>query len=136
MSFLYKLPRAYICQHDICIPESFILVKDIDWDVILGVPFFHKLMPFSHWDTKIFTGTYKGKCITFDFITQPIQRFLNEIISDKISSKVNQIEFLIEICSLTIEQDLKNPKFPQSPNGLVLLFMLISMLNRNEEFLD
>lgn len=40
MGISYKLPRAYIFKDKVCIHKTFVLVKDISNDIILGVPFF------------------------------------------------------------------------------------------------
>ena len=107
----YKLPQAYVCKEKMCIPTSFLLVKDLTSQVILGTPFLKKLFPIKKIDEKSIIGTFQGKEITFSFISEPKTRFINEIKKSLLQAKENQINFLKqEINILKIEERLKNPK--------------------------
>lgn len=55
-----------------------------------------------------FYGTYNGKSLYFEFITQPIDKLINEIL---IQAKICQINFLKEEININnIEESLANPK--------------------------
>ena len=43
----YFLPKAFICNNDVCIETDFILVKDLSNPIILGTPFLRKLYPIT-----------------------------------------------------------------------------------------
>uniref|UniRef100_A0A7N0V222 CCHC-type domain-containing protein n=1 Tax=Kalanchoe fedtschenkoi TaxID=63787 RepID=A0A7N0V222_KALFE len=106
----FKIPKAYICNNKVCIPESFLLVKNITNQVILGTPFLKQIFPITHIDDKYFEGTFQNQKVQFQFITEPQTKVLNEI-KDIIFQKYNQINFLkSEVTIYNIEIDLKNPK--------------------------
>uniref|UniRef100_A0A7N0UU70 Peptidase A2 domain-containing protein n=1 Tax=Kalanchoe fedtschenkoi TaxID=63787 RepID=A0A7N0UU70_KALFE len=106
----FKIPKAYICNNKVCIPESFLLVKNITNQVILGTPFLKQNFPITHTDDKYFEGTFQNQKVHFQFITEPQTKVLNEI-KDIILQKYNQINFLkSEVTIYNIEIDLKNPK--------------------------
>uniref|UniRef100_A0A7N0RJ44 CCHC-type domain-containing protein n=1 Tax=Kalanchoe fedtschenkoi TaxID=63787 RepID=A0A7N0RJ44_KALFE len=103
----FKLPEAYICNNRVCIPESFLLVKNITNQVILGTPFLKNIFPITHISEKYLEGTYNNQKVSFQFITEPQTKILNEI-KDVILRKFNQINFLTqEINTYSIEIDLK-----------------------------
>uniref|UniRef100_A0A7N1A8C8 CCHC-type domain-containing protein n=1 Tax=Kalanchoe fedtschenkoi TaxID=63787 RepID=A0A7N1A8C8_KALFE len=106
----FKIPKAHICNNKVCIPESFLLVKNITNQVILGTPFLKQIFPITLIDDKYFEGTFQNQKVQFQFITKPQTKVLNEI-KDIIFQKYNQINFLkSEITICNIEIDLKNPK--------------------------
>ena len=41
----YKLSNAHICNQDICIKQTFILVKDLKEKALIGVPFLSSICP-------------------------------------------------------------------------------------------
>ena len=41
----YKLSNAHICNQDICIKQTFILVRDLKEKILLGVPFLNSIYP-------------------------------------------------------------------------------------------
>uniref|UniRef100_A0A7N0U0L5 CCHC-type domain-containing protein n=1 Tax=Kalanchoe fedtschenkoi TaxID=63787 RepID=A0A7N0U0L5_KALFE len=101
----FKIPKAYICNNKVCIPESFLLVKNITNQVILGTPFLKQIFPITHIDDKYFEGTFQKQKVQFQFVTEPQTKVLNEI-KDIIFQKYNQINFLksedtmsLEICN-------------------------------------
>lgn len=59
-----------ICKNKECNQESFIVIKHLHYDLILGTPFLIKLQPFlvtyNEWQTKI-----NGKHILFNFTQKP-----------------------------------------------------------------
>ena len=42
----YKIPQGHICKDDICIKTSFLLVKNISHQIVLGTHFLTQLYPF------------------------------------------------------------------------------------------
>lgn len=42
----YQIPEIYICISEVCIKTSFLLVKNLKQDVILGTPFLSLIRPF------------------------------------------------------------------------------------------
>uniref|UniRef100_A0A7N0TRA8 Uncharacterized protein n=1 Tax=Kalanchoe fedtschenkoi TaxID=63787 RepID=A0A7N0TRA8_KALFE len=105
----FKLHEAYICNNRVCIPESFLLVKNITNQVILGTPFLKRIFPVTHIDDEYFEVTFKNQKVHFQFITEPQTKILNEI-KDIILQKYNQINFLKseDIMSLEICNDHPN----------------------------
>uniref|UniRef100_A0A7N1A7L2 Peptidase A2 domain-containing protein n=1 Tax=Kalanchoe fedtschenkoi TaxID=63787 RepID=A0A7N1A7L2_KALFE len=67
----FKIPKAYICNNKVCIPESFLLVKNITNQVILGTPFLKQIFHITHIDDKYFEGTFQNKKVQFQFVTEP-----------------------------------------------------------------
>jgi len=99
----YKVTDVNICQDDVCIPLHFVIVKEISQHGILGTPFLQKLMPIQQINSQGIFTTYKGKSISFQFITNPKKKVLHEL-KDKIL-KENQINFLKEeIFSMTLSK--------------------------------
>ena len=47
----YKIPQGHICKDGICIKTSFLLVKNINHQIVLGTPFLIQLYPF-HIDSQ------------------------------------------------------------------------------------
>ena len=43
----YKIPQGHICKNGICIKTSFLLVKNISHQIVLGTPFLTQLYSFS-----------------------------------------------------------------------------------------
>lgn len=120
----YKLQNAKICKNTVCIPTNFILVKNMTNQMILGHPFIHKIFPLKKVDKDGITGTFNGKSITFEFITQPVTKMLSEL-RDQIMKKNKQICFLKdEINMLTIEEKLENPKLKEKIQMIVNKFSL------------
>lgn len=66
MDIQYKLPKVHICQNNVCFQTSFILVKNMTDNVILGLPFIGMIYPFTTNNIGI-TTTHLGKEITFKF---------------------------------------------------------------------
>ncbi|KAF3646734.1 hypothetical protein FXO37_20308 [Capsicum annuum] len=48
----YRIPKAYICKNKVCMPETFVLVKDVTDELILAKPWFLHLYPLVCWDEK------------------------------------------------------------------------------------
>ena len=75
----YKLSNAHICNQDVCLQTSFILVGNLTHRIILGTPFLHKIMPIKNIDQNGISTIIDGKEIIFNFITDPQTRMLNEV---------------------------------------------------------
>ncbi|KAI5335122.1 hypothetical protein L3X38_025255 [Prunus dulcis] len=66
----FELPKAHICQNKVCFKTSFVLVKNITDEVILGLPFLALLYPFQvEYDGII--STYLGEKVKFEFLSKP-----------------------------------------------------------------
>ena len=78
LSAPYKVTDVNICKDKVCIPLHFLIVKEIS-QVILGTPFLGRLMPIKQIDEKGTVTCYKGQTVTFEFITNPIVKLLNEV---------------------------------------------------------
>ncbi|CAJ2643632.1 unnamed protein product [Trifolium pratense] len=103
----YKLNNAYICNKNICLPTHFILVKNLTHRIILGTPFLHNIMPIVNIDQKGITTFINDQKITFEFITDPQTRMLNEV-KDILLKKEKQLCFLKEeISVLNINEQLE-----------------------------
>ena len=63
--------------------------------MILGNPFITKIYSLKHFNEKMIIGTYEGKELKFEFITQHFTRIISEI-QDLVIVKNNQINFLKE----------------------------------------
>ena len=67
----YKLTDANIHNHDVCIKQTFILVKDLKEKALLGIPFLSTIYPL--WvDNKGIRANFMDKEILFEFANPPI----------------------------------------------------------------
>ena len=67
MQIEFKLPKAHICQDNMCFKTTFVLVKNLTDKVILGNPFLCSLYPFTV-DSKGITTQPFGQTIKFEFL--------------------------------------------------------------------
>ena len=66
-----------ICKDSICIPTTFLLVKDLSsQELILGTPFVFIIMPFNA-DYNGIYATVQNHSIIFKFIMQPKHKLIN-----------------------------------------------------------
>uniref|UniRef100_A0A9I9CQI6 CCHC-type domain-containing protein n=1 Tax=Cucumis melo TaxID=3656 RepID=A0A9I9CQI6_CUCME len=107
----FKLSKVHICKGDVCLINTFILVKNLNEGIILGTPFLTQLYPFHVTDKGIVSKKF-DKEITFEFthpvtpkyisnIEEEVRQFIN-----RIARKERQIEFLqddIKTCKVAIE---------------------------------
>ena len=63
----YKIPQGHIFKNGICIKTSFLLVKNISHQIVLGTPFLTQLYPFQI-DNKGLKTKYNNQKILFEFI--------------------------------------------------------------------
>ena len=111
----YKIPQGHICKKGICIKTSFLLVKNISHQIVLGTPFLTQLYPFQI-DSQGLRTKYNDQEILFEFIKGIEVRKINQV-QDFISllqQKQKQVKFLTtEIKYKRIEENLKSEKIQE-----------------------
>ena len=90
MQIEFKLPKAHICQDNMCFKTTFVLVKNLTDKVILGNRFLCSLYPFTV-DSKGITTQPFGQTIKFRFIGEPVPRNISTIQADTVSKILNMI---------------------------------------------
>ncbi|TYK01213.1 Enzymatic polyprotein [Cucumis melo var. makuwa] len=99
LNIQFKLSKVHICKGDVCLINTFILVKNLNEGIILGTPFLTQSYPFHVTDEEITSRKFE-KEITFEFthlvtpkyisnIEEEIHQFIN-----RITMKEKKIEFL------------------------------------------
>ena len=91
----YKIPQGHIYKICICIKNSFLLVKNISHQIVLGTPFLTQLYPFQIDEQRLKTK-YNNQEILFEFIKGIEVKEINQI-QDFISllqQKQKQVKFL------------------------------------------
>ena len=91
----YKIPQGHIYKDGICIKTSFLLVKNISHQIVLGTPFITQLYPF-HIDSQGVQTTYKSQQILFEFFKGIEIKEINQL-QDHINllqQKQQQVKFL------------------------------------------
>ena len=91
----YKIPQGHICKKGICIKTSFLLVKNISHQIVLGTPFRTQLYPFII-DSQGLGTKYNNQEIRFEFIKGIEVKEINQV-HDFISllqQKQKQVKFL------------------------------------------
>ena len=107
----YKIPQGHICKDDICIKTSFLLVKNISHQIVLGTHFLTQLYPF-YIDSKGLQTTYKNQEILFEFIKGIKLKENNQIqentkkYENKLSVSIEDWEQYIKICEMP-KQNIK-----------------------------
>lgn len=88
MVIKYKLNGVYICNQGIYLETSFLCIRNLQQQVILGTPFLAMLMPMQTSSQGI-AAKIDAHNIFFEFISQPIYREINDnqIISFKEKSE-------------------------------------------------
>ena len=74
----YKIPQGHICKKGICIKTSFLLVKNISHQIVLGTPFLTQLYPFSI-DSQGLKTKYNNQEILFEFIKGIEVKEINQV---------------------------------------------------------
>jgi hypothetical protein len=87
----FKLSNAHVCRESVCIKTTFILVKDITSEVILGNPFIALLYPTKEISEKGLTTQILGQKITFRFILPPMTRDINLLKQMSFCNEINLI---------------------------------------------
>ena len=72
----YKLPKVLICNQGLCLPTSFVLIKNMSQAIIFGTPFLCLLMPITKIDSIGIHTTLNFQHIIFEFITEPYTKEL------------------------------------------------------------
>ena len=91
----YKIPQGHICKKSICIKTSFLLVKNISHQIVLGTPFLTQLYPFQI-DSQGLKTKYNNQEILFEFIKGIEVKKINQV-QDFIyllQQKQKQVKFL------------------------------------------
>lgn len=71
LAIKYKLTDAHIRNHDVCIKQTFILIKDLKEKALLGIPFLSTIYPM--WvDNQGIRANLMDKKILFEFANPPI----------------------------------------------------------------
>ena len=104
------MSNAHICNQDICIKQTFILVRDLKENVLLGVPFLNSIYPIRV-DNQGLRTTLLDKEILFEFTDPPYERNINTLRHKVIKAKKSQVNLLKqEINLVRIEEQLKVKK--------------------------
>ena len=74
----YKLTNARVCNSGVCYNSSFLMVKTLSQNVILGLPFLYLITPFTTTNEGLVTE-YLGKEILFPFTFPVLERELNSL---------------------------------------------------------
>ena len=74
----YKIPQGHVCKNGICNKTSFLLVKNISHQIILGTPFLTQLYPFPI-DNKGLKTKYNNQEILFEFIRGIEVKEINQV---------------------------------------------------------
>lgn len=94
----YKLSKAHICNNGIYFVNDFVITRDINEEIILGIPFLSQIKPYFTELDSIKT-TILGKKIIFPFL-KPMTIEDNAFLKSKIIFKLNlltkQLNFLKE----------------------------------------
>ena len=89
----YKLSNAHICNQDICIKQTFILIKDLKEKTLLRTPFLSTIYLMWIDDHGIRTKLLE-KGILFKFANPPSERNINTLRDQMIQAKENHVNIL------------------------------------------
>ena len=70
MQIEFKIPKAHVCQDNVCFKTTFVLVKNMTDRVILGNPFMCLLYPFIMDSERIIIHPF-GQPVRFKFLRSP-----------------------------------------------------------------
>ena len=73
MIIKYEINNAHVCKDKVCFKTSFVLVKNLNDKVILGLPFIHLLYPFTTEEDGITTTPF-GQPVKFNFLNKIEQK--------------------------------------------------------------
>ena len=88
LAIKYKLSNAHICNQDICIKQTFILVKDLKEKALLGVTFLSFIYPMWVYNQEIKTKLLENE-ILFEFANPLDERSINTLRDQVIQAKEN-----------------------------------------------
>ena len=106
----YKIPQGHICKNGICIKTSFLLVKNISHQIVLGTPFLTQLYPFSI-DSQGLKTKNNNQEILFEFIKGIKVKEINQVqdFINLFQQKQQHVKFLKrEIQYKKTEENLKS----------------------------
>lgn len=113
MKINYKLSKAHICNDGICFINDFVITRDINEEIILGLPFITQIKPYYD-DLGALCTTILGKEIKFPYlnpISQEESNFIKSKTIFKINILSNQVKYLQnDIKVQKIEQTLRTPE--------------------------
>ena len=69
MHIKYEINNAHVCKDKVCFKTSFVLVKNLNDKVILGLPFIHLLYSFTTEEDGITTAPF-GQSVKFNFLNR------------------------------------------------------------------
>ncbi len=99
----YKVNNVYICNQGVCLETTFLCIRNLQQQLILGIHFLAMLMPMQT-STVGISARVDGQEIFFEFVIPPTYKEINDI-SNRISKKDKQINFLQrEIQIMSIEE--------------------------------
>lgn len=105
----YKISYVHICNKGVFLKTTFILVKNLKQNMILGTPFLQMLKPFSVSDKGI-TSKVQGKKVLFNFTNKPRISQIEEL-NKEISLKENFFGHIkAEVVFFRISTQLENHK--------------------------
>ena len=67
MHIKYEINNAHVCKDKVCFKTSFVLVKNLNDKVILGLPVTHLLYPFTTEEDGITIAPF-GQPVKFNFL--------------------------------------------------------------------
>ena len=111
----YKIPQGHICKNGICIKTSFLLVKNISHQIVLGTPFLTQLYPFQI-DSQGLRTKYNNQEILFEFIRGIEVKEINQVqdFISLIQQKQKQVKFLTkEIQYRKTEENLQSEQIQE-----------------------
>jgi hypothetical protein len=109
MHIQYKLSDVLICNDGTCLPTMFLLVKNLQQQVILGTPFLNMIMPINKIDPTGIYSRVQDHEIIYPFVTDPETRIIQEL-QGFLQNKEKQLNFLQkEIQIMDINQKLQSP---------------------------
>ena len=91
----HKIPQGHICKSGICIKTSFLLIKNISHQIVLGTPFLTLLYPFSI-DNQGLKTKYNNQDILFEFIKGIEVKEINQVqdFINLLQQKQKHVKFL------------------------------------------
>ncbi|GAV67800.1 hypothetical protein CFOL_v3_11304, partial [Cephalotus follicularis] len=119
-----KVTNVYICDKNICIKQSFILVKDLDIRIILGQLLLEIIKPFKVKNEEITTKLLQQK-ILFAFNEKHITKNINLLKTfslfkeHSVKTKENHLYFIKqEVSNKKLEQHLQTSQIREKINSL------------------
>ena len=99
-----------------CVPATFILIKNLSQHIILGTPFLSLIEPFMVTSKGILTK-FQERDIIFEFITTPQIKEVNEM-KEHLIFKEKHINYLQQdVQVLNISSQLNSPKIKNNINN-------------------